>query len=42
MRHNKSSSKKEGYSYTSLPQETRKKSQINDIPLHLKQLGKEE
>ena len=37
----KSSSKREVYSYTSLPQET-KKSQINNLNLHLKDLEKEE
>ena len=37
----KSSSKREVYSNTSLPQETRK-SQINNLTLHLKQLQKEE
>ena len=36
----KSSSKREVYSYTILPQETRKIS--NDLTLHLKQLEKEE
>ena len=37
----KSSSKTEVYSYTSLPQETRK-TQINNPTLHLKELEKEE
>ena len=37
----KSSSKREVYSYTNLPQETRK-SQINNLTLHLKELEKEE
>ena len=37
----KSSSKREVYSYTSLPQETRK-SQINNLTLHLKELEKEQ
>ena len=37
----KSSSKREVYSNTILPQETRK-SQINNLTLHLKQLEKEE
>ena len=37
----KSSSKREVYSNTSLPQETRK-SQINNLTLHLKELEKEE
>ena len=36
----KSSSKREVYSYTSLPQETRKIS--NNLSLHLKELEKEE
>ena len=38
----KSSSKKEVYSNTILPEETKKKSQINNLILQLKQLGKEE
>ena len=38
----KSSSKREVYSNTILHQETRKKSQINNLTLHLKQLEKEE
>ena len=37
----KSSSKREAYSSTSLPQETRK-SHINNLTLHLKELEKEE
>ena len=38
----KSSSKREVYSNTILPQETKKKTQqINNLTLHLKQLGKE-
>ena len=37
----KSSSKREVYSYTSLPQETRK-TQINNLTLHLKELEEEE
>ena len=37
----KSSSKREVYSSTILPQET-KKSQINNLTLHVKQLEKEE
>ena len=37
----KSSSKREVYSYTSLRQETRK-TQINNLTLHLKELEKEE
>ena len=40
MGHSKSSSKREVYSNTILPQETRKIS--NNLPLHLKQLEKEE
>ena len=40
MGHSKSSSKREVYSYTSLPQETRKIS--NNLTLHLKELEKEE
>ena len=36
----KSSSKREVYSYTSLPQETRK-SQVNNLTLHVKELEKE-
>ena len=42
MEWSKSSSKREVYSNTVLPQETRKKSQINNLTLHLKQLEKEE
>ena len=42
MGHSKSSSKGKVYSNTGLPQETRKKSQINNLTLHLKQLEKEE
>ena len=38
----KSSSKREFYSNTILPQETRKISQITNLTLHLKQLEKEE
>ena len=41
MGHSQSSSKKEVYSDTSLPQKTRKIS-INNLNLHLKQLEKEE
>ena len=41
MGSSKSSSKREVYSYTSLLQETRK-SQINNLALHLKELEKEE
>ena len=41
MGHNKSSSKKEVYSNTILPQETRKIS-VNKLMLHIKQLEKEE
>ena len=41
MGHSKSCSKREVYSNTSLSQET-KKSQINDITLHLKQLENDE
>ena len=37
----KSSSKREVYSYTSLPQD-QEKSQINNLTLHLKELEKEE
>ena len=40
MGRSKSSSKREVYSNTSLPQETRKIS--NNLTLHLKELGKEE
>ena len=42
MRWGKSSTKRELYSNTGLPQETRKKSQINNLTLHLKKLEKEE
>ena len=38
----KSSSKREVYSNTILPQETRKISEKNNLTLHLKQLEKEE
>ena len=41
MGHDKSSSKKEVYSNTILPQETRKIS-VNKLMLHIKQLEKEE
>ena len=41
MGHGKSSAKGKVHSVTCLPQETRK-SQINDLILHLKQLEKEE
>ena len=41
MGHNKSSSKKEVYSNTILPQETRKIT-VNKLMLHIKQLEKEE
>ena len=41
MGHSKSCSKREVYSNTILPQETRKIS-INSLTLHLKQLEKEE
>ena len=41
MGHNKSSSKREVYSNTILPQE-KETSQINNLTLHLKQLEKEE
>ena len=41
MGHGKSSAKGKVHSVTCLPQETRK-SQINDLTLHLKQLEKEE
>ena len=37
----KSSSKREVYSYTSLPQETRK-TQVNNLTLHIKELEKEQ
>ena len=43
MRHCKSSAKGKVHSNTGLPKETRKKkSQINNLTLHLKELGKEE
>ena len=42
MGHCKSSAKGKGHSNIGLPQETRKKSQINNLTLHLKQLEKEE
>ena len=42
MEHCKSSSKGKVHSNTGLPQEIRKKSQINNLTLHLKQLEKEE
>ena len=42
MGHCKSSAKGKVHSNTGIPQETRKKSQINDLTLHLKQLEKEE
>ena len=38
--HSKSSSNREGYDDTSLPQETRKNSEINNLTLHLKELKK--
>ena len=38
----KSSSKREVYSNTILPQETRKTNRIDNLTLHLKQLEKEE
>ena len=41
MRCSKSSSKREAYSDTSLPQK-KEKSQINNLNLHLKELEKEE
>ena len=37
----KSSAKRKVHSNTGIPQETRKKSQINNLTLHLKQLEKE-
>ena len=40
MRHNKSNAKREAYSNSISPQETRK-TQINNLTLHLKQLEKE-
>ena len=42
MGHCKSSAKGKVHSNTGLPQGTRKKSQINNLTLHLKQLKKEE
>ena len=42
MGHCKSSAKGKVHSNTGLPQETRKKSQTNNLTLHLKQLEKEE
>ena len=42
MGHCESSAKGKVHSITGLPQETRKKSQINNLTLHLKQLEKEE
>ena len=42
MEHYKSSAKRKVHSNTGIPQETRKKSQINNLTLHLKQLEKEE
>ena len=42
MGHCKSSAKGKVHSNIGLPQETRKKSQINNLTLHLKQLEKEE
>ena len=42
MEFSKSSAKGKVQSNTSLPQETRKKSQINNLTVHLKQLEKEE
>ena len=42
MGHCKSSAKGKVHSITGLPQEIRKKSQINNLTLHLKQLEKEE
>ena len=42
MGFSKSSAKGKVHSNTGLPQETRKKSQINNLTLHLKELGKEE
>ena len=42
MGHYKSSAKRKVHSNTGIPQETRKKSQINNLTLHLKQLEKEE
>ena len=42
MGFSKSSAKGKVHSITSLPQETREKSQINNLTVHLKQLEKEE
>ena len=42
MGFNKSSAKGKVHSNTGLPQETRIKSQINNLTLHLMQLAKEE
>ena len=42
MGHSKNSSKREVYSNLISPQETRKKNQINNLTLHLKELQKEE
>ena len=42
MGHCKSSAKRKVHSNTGIPQETRKKSQINNLTVHLKQLEKEE
>ena len=44
MEHSKNSSMREVYSHKSLPQETKqkKKTQTNNLTLHLKQLEKEE
>ena len=42
MGHCKSSAKRKVHSNTGIPQETRKKSQINNLTLHLKQLEKAE
>ena len=41
MGHNKISAKGKIHSNTGITQETRKKSQINNLTLHLKQLEKE-
>ena len=40
--HYKSSVKRKVHSNTGIPQETKKKSQINNLTLHLKQLEQEE
>ena len=42
MGHCKSSAKGKVHSITGLPQKNKKKSQINNLTLHLKQLEKEE